>query len=89
MFARASVLCQRRITTTSNVFHCPNCGQELPVSPDKAGTVVDVNIYDGMATVTVRVDSSQKGGSRITKLWDYRLRRMGDDWKISTLTERD
>ncbi len=51
--------------------------------------IVNVNIHDGMATVTVRVDSSQKGGSRITTLWDYSLKRMDDDWKISMLMERD
>lgn len=51
--------------------------------------IVNVNIHDGMATVTVRVDSSQKGGSRITKLWDYSLKRMDDDWKIIVLMARD
>lgn len=95
--ARASEDVKRVVTLHLEENKKGNSGAQYFCNPDFATKlyaptgweIVDVKVYDVLATVTVRVDSSQKSGSRITKLWDYSLKRMDDDWKISMQMPRD
>lgn len=54
-----------------------------------AWEIVNVDVYDDIATVKVRVDSSTQGGFRITKLWTYYLRNKTGAWKITLLSQND
>ena len=50
--------------------------------------IVDANAWGDMATVTARVDSSNKGGAQITVLWMYYLSRKSGSWKVTNLVEK-
>ncbi len=50
--------------------------------------IVDANAWGNTATVTARVDSSNKGGAQITVLWMYYLSRKSGSWKVTNLIEK-
>ena len=51
--------------------------------------IVETSVFGNSAHVTVRVDSSTRGGSRISKLWKYWVKEEDDGWKIQLLSEVD
>lgn len=50
--------------------------------------IVDANAWGDTATVTARVDSSNKGGAQITVLWTYYLSHKSGSWKVTNLIEK-
>jgi hypothetical protein len=57
------------------------------VNPDLGITVFE---HEGHpeALVRVRIDSSTKGGTQITKLWEFAMKKTGADWKINEIYEK-
>jgi hypothetical protein len=53
-----------------------------------AWTIVDTELAGNIAEVTVRVDSSNKGGAQIRALWLFVLRYGEAGWKVALLLEK-
>lgn len=52
-----------------------------------AWEILDTDQIGARAKLTVRIESSNKGGSIIRKLWKIRMRFTGGAWKVSSIDE--
>lgn len=50
--------------------------------------IVNANVFGETAAVTVRVDSSNKGGAQITVIWVYYLSLKSGSWKVINIVEK-
>jgi hypothetical protein len=49
----------------------------------------DVSENSESEFISVRIDASNRGGSQITAIWEFLMRRVGEDWKISVINEKN
>ena len=50
--------------------------------------IVSASAFGDTASVTARVDSSNRGGTQITKLWTYYLSHKSGSWKVINIVEK-
>lgn len=68
--------------------HWDDPGLASTLFAPRSWEIVDANAWGGTATVTARVDSSNKGGAQITVLWTYYLSHKSGSWKVTNLIEK-